>query len=64
MHISFWLNFIHVNVLFVINISASNAYENMLKCWNVKMYSIEVLCVTLLILFNQKTNAVETPVEL
>ena len=28
------------------------------------MYSVEVLCVTLLILFNQKTNADETPVEL
>ena len=33
-------------------------------CLNVKIYSVEVLCVTLLILFNQKTNAVETPVEL
>ena len=63
-HISFWLNFIRVNILFAINISTSNAYENIIKCLNVKMYSVEVLCVTLLILFNKKTNAVQTPVEL
>ena len=63
-HISFWLNFIYVNVLFVIHIPASNAHENMLKCLNVKMNSVEVLCVILLILFNPKTNTDETPVEL
>ena len=42
-HISFWFNFIRIDVLLGMNISACNMYENMFKCLNVKVYSGKVL---------------------
>ena len=39
-------------------------YENMFKCLSVKGYSGKVLYMTLLILFDQKSNVDETPAKL